>query len=66
MACDFLHWNLSHALSSLTTGQRIASKEYQCLHEGEFQFDELLVHLNSCNASKTITVGEDGMRVHLE
>ena len=63
MAYDFLHWKLSHALSSLTTGQRIVSKEYQRLHKGEFRFDELPVHLNSYNASRSITVGEDAMRV---
>ena len=57
------HQNLPHALPSLRTVQCIVSKEYRPLHEGEFQFDELLVHINAYNVSKVIIVGEDATRM---
>ena len=63
MAYEFLHTNLPNAIPSLRTVQRIVSNEYQPLHEGEFRFNALLLHLQTYNATKIITVGEDATRV---
>lgn len=35
------------------------SNEYRPLHEGEFRFDELAVHLTSYKAHMVVTIGED-------
>ena len=56
---DFLHRNMPEAIPSLRTVQRVVAQEYQTLHEGVFRFDELLSHLDSYNARKVITIGED-------
>ena len=59
IAYDFLHRNMPEAIPSLRTVQRVVAQEYQTLHEGVFRFDELLSQLDSYNASKVITIGED-------
>lgn len=58
MAYHFIHQNLPEVLPLLRTVQRIVSHKYQPLHEGEFRFDELLVHLNAYKAPK-VAIGED-------
>ena len=63
LSYEFLHRNLPNALPSLRTVQRIVSNEYQPLHEGDFRFDELLMHLNLYKSSKVVTIGEDATRV---
>ena len=60
---QFLYRNLPEALPSLRTVQRIVSCEYQPPHEGEFRYDELLVHLNSYSAPMVVAVGEDATRL---
>ena len=63
MAYNFLHRNLQDALPSLRTVQHIVSKDYKPFHEGQFRFDELLVHLNSYKATKIVSIGEDATRL---
>lgn len=59
MAYNFVYRNLPEAIPSLRTVQRIVSDDYKPLHEGVFRFQELLSHLNSYNACKAVTIGED-------
>ena len=54
---------MPEAIPSLRTVQRVVAQEDQTLHEGVFRFDELLSHLDSYNASKVITIGEDATRL---
>jgi len=63
LSYNFLHQNLPNAIPSLRTVQRIVSKEYNPLHEGEFRFDELLMHLNLYKCSKVVAIGEDATRI---
>ena len=63
MTYDFLHRNLSDALPSLRTVQHTVSDNYEPVHEGKFRFDDLLQHLESYNASKIVSIGEDATRV---
>ena len=63
IAYDFLHRNMPEAIPSLRTVQRVVAQEYHTLHEGVFRFDKLLSHLDSYNASKVITIGEDATRL---
>lgn len=63
LAYDFLQRNLSHALPSLRTVQRLVQSQYKTLHEGKFQFDELVAHIAQYNAPTIISVGEDATRV---
>ena len=63
MAYNFLHRNLQDALPSLRTVQRIISKDYKPFYEGQFRFDELLVHLISYKAVKVVSLGEDARRL---
>lgn len=63
LAYDFLQRNLSCALPSLRTVQRLVQSEYKTMHEGKFQFDDLVVHLAQHNAPSIISVGEDATRV---
>ncbi len=62
-AYSFLQQNLRHALPSMRTIQRSVYSEYKTMNEGEFRFDELVVHLSQHKAPKVITVGEDATRV---
>ena len=63
LAYEFIHRNLSEALPSLRSVQRIVSSEYQSFYEGTFRFDELLTHLQAYNAPLVITIGEDATRL---
>lgn len=63
LSYEFLHRNMSNALPSLRTVQRIVSDKYNALQEGKFRFDELLIHINSYKASKMIAIGEDATRI---
>ena len=63
LAYNFLHRNLSDSLPSLRTVQRTLHKDYRMFVEGDFRCDDLLVHLNSFNAKKLVSIGEDATRV---
>jgi len=63
MTYNFIASNLSRALPNLRTVQRYIAAEYTPFEEGVFRFDELLVHLNSYNAAKVVSLGEDATRV---
>ena len=54
---------MPQALPSLRSVQRSVHNEYLIIHEGQFRFDELLVHLNRYNSPKVITIGEDATRL---
>ena len=60
---QLLHKNMPKALASLSTVQREAAKQFNPLSEGEFVFDQLSVHLESCNAPKIVSILEDAIRV---
>lgn len=51
------------ASPSLKTVQRAVSDNYKHLHEGQFCFDDLLQYLESYNAPKMVSIGEDATRV---
>lgn len=63
VAYSFIQQNMPQALPSLRSVQRFVHNEYLIIHEGEFRFDELFVHLNRYNAPKIITIGEDATRL---
>ena len=46
---SFLHENMPQALPSLRTIQRVVQSEYKHIGEGEYRFDDLVVHFESCN-----------------
>lgn len=56
---EFVQQNMSEALPSLRTVQRIVRTTCQPFDEGEFCFDELAVHFKSYNAPMVVTFGED-------
>ena len=49
-AYNFLHENIPNGLPCLCTVQRIIRSEYKPMNEGEFLFDDLLIHLNNYKA----------------
>ena len=63
VAYSFIQQNMPQALPSLRSVQRSVHNEYLIIHEGQFRFDELLVHLNRYNSPKVITIGEDATRL---
>jgi hypothetical protein len=60
---DFIQRNLSCALPSLRTVQRLVQTHYKTINEGEFRFDGIVAHLAQHSAPSIITVGEDATRV---
>ena len=62
-AYNFLHENMPQALPSLRTIQRVVQSEYKHIGEGEFRFDDLVVHLESYGAQKVVAIAEDATRV---
>ena len=62
-AYNFMHENMPHALPSLRTVQRIIHSGYRPISEGEFRFDELVVHLHNFDADKVVAIAEDATRV---
>ena len=63
MAYRFLQTNLATAIPSLRSVQRIITRDYKTFIEGDFRFEDLLDHLNSFNAAKIVTIGEDATRI---
>ena len=62
-AYNFMYENMPHALPSLRTVQRIIHSDYRPISEGEFRFDELVVHLHNFGADKVVAIAEDATRV---
>ena len=62
-AYNFLHENMPQALPSLRTIQRAIQSEYKHIGEGEYRFDDLVVHLESYSADKVVAIAEDATRV---
>lgn len=58
-----MHENMPHALPSLRTVQKIIHSDYGPISEGEFRFDEPVVHLNNFGADKVVAIAEDATRV---
>ena len=63
LAYEFLHQNMPEALPSLRTAQNIVQSEYSMMHEGSFQFDRLLEHIELHNSSTCVSIGEDATRI---
>ena len=63
MGYNFIHKNMSVAIPSLRTIQRVLHTDYCMLSEGEFRFDELVNHLKRHNAPPLIAISEDTTRI---
>ena len=63
MAYNFIQKNMDAALPSLRTVQRLFHKDHRPFIEGEFRFDDLLVHLNKYEAVRLVSVSEDATRL---
>lgn len=63
MAYNLIQKNMESALPSLRTVQRIIQSQYHHLSEGQFQFNELVVHLTKHNAPFAVAISEDATRI---
>jgi hypothetical protein len=64
LAYNFVQSNMPNALPSLRTVQRKVNSDYQVILEGEFRFDELLLHLKNYNSPLIVSIGEDATRLN--
>ena len=63
LSYEFIHQNMSQALPSLRSVQRIIHFQYKTMHEGTFQSDDLFKHITDHKAPRMVSIGEDATRV---